>query len=442
MATNYSRTRSNDLPDTLQDYEAIIKDVTPWNGGTFKIGASTEAMTDVVTPGYRILIAQGAIINNPCTYEKHTVTGGGGSVEWQNSGHTYWWTGSGAVSEYYYNADKGQAAMWAGITFGVPTSTATRAKALALSNIDSTPYAFGEDTLEIRETLRFLKSPLSSLANLGKTFKRDVQRRKTKNGRLLKKRARSRWGKDAYGRTYNLRNKPSLELGQSVKEHTKAIADVWLQYQFAASPLVRSLADALDAYVVEAPAVPVRISARGFSKDEVINRDQNRVLSVGTGDTRTYSLSRRVNHDYHASILYEVTNPVHDLNWKLGFRLKDVPTTLWQIVPLSFMVDRVWDVTSFSKGIMNLADPKVKIVSASIRGKFEKEESYQLMSETNDIYSGHSRGGKHVATDFSYVRTPWSPSAIDTVPETSLGTLVDSASKIADLAALVRARFS
>lgn len=427
MAKSYTRVREQATDDVLTHYYASGS-FPLWDGGAFLTGRSVASMTDVVTPGYKQLIAQGAIINNPCTYHKYTITGGGGTDYHTNSGHTIYWTGSGAVSEYYYNADE-HLGMWTGLDWGIPTSSAARAKALALSNIDSTPYAFGEDTLEIRETLRFIRSPLGSLANLGKNFKSDVRKAKRLQKRTYSSKARR--VKD-YART-------AKAIGES---QTKAVADVWLSYQFAASPLVRSLADALDAYVVEAPAIPVRRNARGFSEDEVTVRDQSKVLAVGPGDTRTYSLERFVSHDYHASILYEVTNPVHDLKWKLGFRLKDLPTTLWQIVPLSFMIDRVWDVTSFSKGIINLSDPKVKILSAAVRLKQLNRESYQIVGETNDIYTGFNQGGKHVEEEFLYQRDPWIPSVVDTVPQTSLKTLVDSASKIADLAALVRARFS
>lgn len=343
-----------------------------------------------------------------------TITGGGGNESWDNAGHTYWWTGSGAVSEYYFNADLYRGP-WTSCEWLTPDASEDRAKALSLSNMDNTQYAFGEDALELGETLRFLKSPLKSVSNLAKLFKRDVK--------TIKR----------FGIKTNVGT-----LRRSVRDQTKAVADAWLQYRFAASPLIRSCMDALEAYYAYTPTFPERLTARGFSKDEADNKVDWSWENGGNG--RQYSLRRSIEQDFHASILYTVTNPIYDWKWKLGFRAKDIPTTAWQIVPLSFMVDRVLDISTFSKGVMNLADPNVKILAASVRRKTTHIESYKLNSMTSNVYTGYAQGNTNEHTYFEYERVPWSPSFIDTLPKLTLHRLVDDATKIADLCALIRGR--
>jgi hypothetical protein len=113
---------------------------------------------------------------------------------------------------------------------------------------------------------------------------------------------------------------------------------------------------------------------------------------------------------------------------------------MWQIFPLSFMVDRVIDISTFSKGVINLADPNVKILAASLRRKTTWIESYKLQSMWWNGYTGHAQGNTNEHTYFEYERTPWVPSFVDTLPKVTLGYLVDDATKIADLCALIRGR--
>jgi hypothetical protein len=90
-----------------------------------------------------------------------------------------------------------------------------KAKLKALSYIDTGSYSFGEDVGEYRETVRFLKNPLSSMVRLGEQY------RKTYYKKFVKRTAK--WDLAA------------------------AHAEVYAQYRFALSPLIRSSYDAIKA---------------------------------------------------------------------------------------------------------------------------------------------------------------------------------------------------
>lgn len=408
-----SRHRERETPETFGylvcTYTGSINRVDTY--GPFNEDYEAETIDDVVTPNYHNLIAQGAIINNPCNYDYHIrekIGNGSMQVDYPAAGWTM--VGEGDVSAHYAMVD----AQWDAY---VPKQTLyaseERAKQLALANIDSTPYAFGEDALELRETIRFLKSPLKSLFDLTTTMKKHKASIKRKD----------------------------LKAGRITKMYADNLSDIWLQYRFAASPLIRSVADALDAYSSLPPSLPERLTARGKSKDDYLVTADN-VPQGGVYDPYLFfHLERGEMLDWHASILYTVSNPVYDWRYRLGFRVKDVPTTIWQVMPYSFMVDRVLDVTSFSKGVLNLADPNVKILAASSRRKYEIVQSYKLSHMVNG--GGVNRSGQgetHREKHYSYDRTPWSPSIKDTVPQLTLRNLVDDATKIADLAALIYQR--
>jgi hypothetical protein len=122
--------------------------------------------------------------------------------------------------------------------------------------------------------------------------------------------------------------------------------------------------------------------------------------------------------------------------------MKDLPTTFWQIVPLSFMLDRVYDVTSFSKGVINMADPKVKILSGFTRVKENWDASYRFSASTRPERTFSGDGGKTTWTSGGYHRTPWVPSLRDTVPKPHWQGIVDSATKVLDLGALIYGHLS
>jgi hypothetical protein len=105
------------------------------------------------------------------------------------------------------------------------------------------------------------------------------------------------------------------------------------------------------------------------------------------------------------------------------------------------MVDRLLDLSSFSKGVMNLADPSVTILAASFRLKDTVERTFVITGRTDPKTSFLSSDTLNV-TEFSYTRTVWVPSVLDTLPEFTPGVVVDSASKITDLFALIANRFN
>lgn len=377
------------------------------NLGPHTVQFDFETMSDFVVDNFRKRINSGEIINNPCHYTRSIrTTIGSGKIE----------NGTVCSSMNSNTGDVTHRLLELGYVPTYPDvvleQNEARAKLVAIANIDSTPYAFGEDVLELRETARFLRNPVSALYKLGVSF------RKSYLQHLKKRRIKIR----------------------TAGYHTlaKAHASVYLQYRFALSPLIRSSMDALEAYQSKPPRPSERYSARGIvSNDGTVTEDREESSLLFTYEcTRTRTL------DEKASILYTVSNPIYDWRYRLGFRLKDVPTTLWQVVPLSFMVDRLLDISSFSKGIINLADPRVTILSACYAYKSSDQLTVEVVDHDNRNYVAYvTRGSKRIDTNFVYDRQPWTPSVSDTIPKLELGNLVDDATKIADLTALTLSLF-
>jgi len=404
MATK-TRSRSRSLvPFTEGNLtKTCITGCTSTTIGPIATAWDLEEMDDVVTDRYHERIAAGEIINNPVSYERDSLVTTG------QAHHRY----RGATIKYDTKGPLTGRLIEVGlapvnISFDFKKDLEAEAKLRAIASIDNTPFAFGEDVLELKETVRFLRNPVAGLFNLSTKFRKEWKRRSSrkKGGRL-----------------------------RTQYELLDAHAKLWLEYRFAVSPLIRSSIDALDAYSSELPTLPERLSARGFSTEEYESADQKEGQN-----SWWFQRYRNTQKMGKATILYTVSNPVYDWRYRLGFRAKDIPTTLWQVVPYSFMVDRVLDVTRFSQGVINLADPRVTLLMGCYT--IHEDDSWsQTCFDRTVAESTIVTSDTYTRANHKYVRSPWSPSVSDTVPKLNLAGLTDSATKIADLTSLILGNF-
>ena len=362
---------------------------------------SNDVMQDVVTPGYHKRVAQGEIINNPCSYEFAAMDSSGGSyLKTTYDANPEIWTeyDGGSITSYHTS--------WPPPIDLDLGDVEGDAKVRALAQIDRTPFAFGEDLLELRETLRFIRSPLSSIRHLVDTMNREA--RKAVRGS-----------------------------GSSSKSIAKAIADVYATGRFALTPLVKSIYDAAEAYDMEDFTRPERLNARGFASGE--DKESETV-------NRTTSYSYDVLHEKeasesgHAHIMYSVSNPIYDMRFRLGLRAKDFPLTLWQIMPLSFMVDRLANVSTAVQAATNILDPSIKVLAASYTRRTTVQEDWTVTACTRPGYSVVVTGDTVVHKNFDYQRKLWKPSLSDVQVPWNPGELVKDVTAIADLVAIITQR--
>lgn len=373
----------------------------------------SEVISDVVTPNFKKRIASGEVINNPCSYYKtERESPGGGHVFGTESrtnptslGSFEW---NGFVTDLYLDAwganlvyDK---------TDSLSLSKMDVLKQQAIARIDSSEFAFGEDALEIKETYKFLaltigaiKRPSEALYKVSRHFKRKY--------------------------------KSNVIRGLN---HTEALASAYLQYRFAITPLVKSIVDIVSAYSTPPKPKAKRLHAR--AKDSEVFG----YTTTGVNDKIVVKKTIAVSRDERCQIMYEVKNPVYDFKHRLGLRGKDIPHTLWAIAPLSFMVDRAVDVTSFIKGVTNLSDPSIKILAASTSTKVTDYQSTKLV---DIIFEANKRtwsvsGDEIVVSTVAFTRAPWAPTFTDTIPGFRPEGLVSDCTTVTDLLALIAVNLS
>jgi len=355
----------------------------------------TDVMTDVSSPFAKNIMRNGGIINNDMRFTRvETKVSGGGGMKYKTSPSTLAVRSLvGSPTAFWLSNFP---AMLAGsIPLQVKVDANALAKQQAISRINKAPNGALEDIGEIRETLRFLRAPMSSLLRLSKSFSKKAN----------KKARREKLGR------------------------TKAFADVWLEYRFAASPLIRSMESIIDG-IGRTRKKPEKIRSSGFVGT---NQDANDVF---TSFQKTSIRSTSLNLSTRAGIRYSVSNPVGDVRFIYGLRARDVPETLWNLLPLSFMVDRVINISSSIQAFTNLVDPNVKILNGWITTKETKVQTAQL-SDHSSLTILSLTADVHTRKSFEYRRLAWSPSILDTIAPINYSGLINSVTNIMDLGSLI-----
>lgn len=123
---------------------------------------------------------------------------------------------------------------------------------------------------------------------------------------------------------------------------TRATANSWLEYRYGWTPLILDGISVIDAFQRKLGRSTRRLVSRahsGISYSEITAGTQ-----IDSGDqTRTVqysrSLTRTTKRD--AGVLYEIniSSAADDLMRVTGSRCSDLPATVWEVIPYSFVVD-------------------------------------------------------------------------------------------------------
>ncbi len=407
------RTRTISVPAVTGTHRNYRNGVQQSNFANTVMSSFSSTMVDVSTPMFRKKQSEGEIIINPCsmTVTQRTTSGSGSVTQVQNVSPFTVWTanGTGTITGYY---DKygGGVPVYTEAPLPDLSQAINIAKQQCIANIDSTPFSFAEDIAEFRETLRFLRNPLTSIRTLSINYRKAVEKIKR-------------------GQKFSAKKGYSRQLAED-------LSAVWLEQRFAVMPIFRSVLKLMEAYETDTVYRPERRTSR--SHIEVPKRNDARsVVKTHLGRTFTYWCKAESEGSVRTGIIYEVEHPMVNWQYKYGLRLKDIPATFWAVQPLSFMVDRFLNISDFISGAVNLLDPNVKVLGAWTVTKKSRTKSIGVRKIVESGYTSTIVPDDIVDREFYYNREVWVPSLADTVPVPNLRGLVDSAAKTTDLLALI-----
>lgn len=243
---------------------------TLWEDADRIVFSDSERMEDVPTPNFRKIISDGGIVNSPALYVHDTFNESDGTYHGVNS--------SGAKFDSYGPVCGVHANIF-GLhpLYNLPVLDAQPAiddaKQQCVADINSTPYTFAEDSLEIASSVRYFASPGKSLYRLAL----DIQKR---SWRIKKKR------------------------GAKARQIADALNDLYLEREYVLKPLVLSSFDLMDAMQDKLDRRAPRYNARGFASLEASYSNSD-LKGYHTGSIYDrFSVLNTVTHKVHAYSLY------------------------------------------------------------------------------------------------------------------------------------------
>ena len=400
--TNWRHRTDNDSKNVASMSQIRTSDGVPYYTYEHRVAEKLFNIYDIVTPNFHKRSQAGEVIVSPCVMDGVSTFGeGGGTLQWiRNSDGQQVWSVEGNGSVTQWAAQRASYEL-----FPKPNASSidteklmTDAAQAATASINSTPFAFQEDLAELRQTIDFIKSPLKATRNLVLKIHRVAKRRSKLRG---------------------------IPLAQ-------ALSSVWLENRFALMPLVRSISDALEAAETKFDKqIQPYYTARSKQSDSVSSSEEANKLGFVFEQTKT------VEQWVSFGAYYRTTNPVDSLREGLGLRITDIPETIWAVFPLSFMVDRVANISRMLSGMRALTDPETQVFNGWQSVKTKTTTETRLVDAVAPGWTFNVDGDSVKYEHFSYSRSQWQPSFVDTIPSFDLEGLVEDVNSTIDLAALV-----
>jgi hypothetical protein len=362
----------------------------PWGSwstiatGNQTLSSQIDTCVDTLTPGFRAKLNKGEILNNACSISKSSVLAGGGSLFMSNTANTieYRTTGNGSLTRFYLNRS-GSPSGIQHPTSVLPSVVINNLKSEALGNVDRAPNSIAEDMLEVRETFRLLRDPLGNLRHLS-----DVFRGRTQD--LIS------------GRRYN---------------RLRAMAETWASMRWGFAPLVNSVDTILGG--LTGPSYHRKKGTLQVAYASTTGRgsvNQPSLKQSWSGGFNEYAHTETLEESARAYVIYRLNNPLNDWRQTFGLRAKDIPEALWAVVPWSFMVDRVLDVSARIRAISALTDPTIDILGGGVVVRSTRVETWKYLRQQDTGYSFSGGGDTEATITSSYVRTIWTPTVKDLIP--------------------------
>lgn len=223
----------------------------------------------------------------------------------------------------------------------------------AYSKMSSAEYDFGVTVGEVAETAAFLAGPLTRIASLSSAALAGV-------GSILTDPNTWKGAKTYIRIAKNATSRQTKRLLATTKKHpTKAgvriideSANHWLAYKFGVLPLIDDVGKALDFRQNNVSRLTglqlVRVKG---PKTDITTSAQLRNLAFGYFVYDVFAVKRIEDRDYCGLYFRDKCNaPLLNFMEKLGFAPWQLPSLAYELIPLSFVVDRFIDIKSFVRG--------------------------------------------------------------------------------------------
>lgn len=276
------------------------------------------------------------------------------------------------------------------------------AKSKALSGFDKPTESYGEPSLEAGKTVKLIAKPLVSIRTHVDRYHAELRR--------IRK-----------GRGYRRR-----------------LARHWAEYSLAIMPLWRMVDDSID---LVRDGLLKTVDSQYSTYYGIVERTPNQLQSSTAISLAPISGTLFRTAQFEVRVKAGIVSYIVDINrfaTKVGTRARDIPVTLWEATPLSFLVDRVFNVKNVLRSVLALSSSQVRVQGGFVSVRVRALRSWQYRnltiaapnkcdSQTNPLYEEF----------FELTREGWNPTIGDLSPRKLSTGLFSSITSTLDTLALI-----
>lgn len=293
---------------------------------------------DDVTPQFRARVASGEVIVNQLYLQHSNVFSDFNGVYLYKMISGEEWFGDlrgrgfGAADPRKLEAYRLEAEVRSGL-LELVTRAQERVATETLAKKGAADYGGSTFAGELRETLAYLRNPFATGLRLASS----VERKLSKN-------LGAPWKPGLLAKRYDLRDSASVP---------REVANLAAEYMYGLRPLVKEVEEILDR---------LQNGHKRHTPRERVGAKETLVVPVTwatpiveAGLSYTANVRALIKVDVKAGALYHFAHSIDAVNRGWGIRLTDLPATAWQLMPLSFVYDWFWGVSSFIKALTPIA---------------------------------------------------------------------------------------
>lgn len=371
---------------------------TPYSQVHF-LAKEYETMFDHLTPGF--YKKSGVLPQNPLSYVCSTLVEAPSVLYWHDRNNARFRQTSGMVSQFLFGTQG-----FTKVNVANPSSYSLEnmiasAKEQALARFSKPEYAFRETAATALNTLRTIHHPLLAIKRIASRF-----------------------------------SKAKRNMPRRLKGDARAVADLWLSYSVNAGPNIQTVQDAIDAY---ATSEGLRFNLKnsfGVSKYE-----SGRLFSQqsqNAGITGISTAERSISAHVKAGILYTILD-AGDNSARLGLKMRHLPGLIWELQPLSFMIDRMYNVKRFIDVAAALNSSKMRVLGGYVvtRVTDRYKRNVKNLAVSGSTPPSPSASPPLYEITYTMNRMKWNPTSFDVLPPLKATGLVDRLHSAADTASLI-----
>jgi len=342
--------------------------------GSYDAQASTDVMTDVSTPDFRAKQARGWIVMSPMS--RITVTLSGQPMYWASAYYDRPYAQLRVAYSWETWWARGGSSFFPTVSLPAPPIDMSSAAVIGAyaAAYESAAQAF-VDLLEGGQTLAMIHQAVVDAVKLAR---KSLVRRPNKAGRVA-------WPR------YRTKSRLTATSSSPLRSLATASPDLWLEWRYGWTPLMKSVSDYANA--LEQSLRPLRV--RGSSSKHHQTRNTGTKVTGATqigvscpdNVTATTTLTREMRAK--AVVIAEV--PV-SLQRSLGMTVDTIPSTAWELVPFSFVVDWFVDIGDWIKAVSR--PPGTRVLGTCLTTTYITREENSAVTQSYDFTVGSGSSAK------------------------------------------------